>query len=430
MMPLEAERESLVEDSFKKQRSGFAALQDMPAKLYGALFLVVLIIFGTTLILSSGGSAESVSNGNANVVIVGRHAVDPNTNTIHFDHPGVKIKAKVTGTSTLNAVLSKVSDAKLVYFHVYCNGIFAREVNTSSWTPGTPVTISNICNLGIMDKTSEYDILIFKETEAQFSDTKVTPNYITFYRFAGDSGMRILPPVKEKKKKIEFLGDSITAGFCNMCQVEPKVCGPKPDHGATCEAQQHFSSSWAHLICEHFQAECHIEAWSGFGMYENCCGGETLMSDIYKRTLATVVSSNPNDPHGTIAANEWDFTKWIPDAVVINLGTNDMLNRRPNNIYKYNATYLNLVVEASKSYGLDTHFFLACGPMSNAYCEEVNWILDTIRRPPYLIKASFLDQRNFLNGTYGPACCSHPSAEVDQAIGTSSIRAISSIMHW
>ena len=105
----------------------------------------------------------------------------------------------------MNAVLSKVSDAKLVYFHVYCNGIFAREVNTSSWTPRTPVTISNICNLEIMDKTSEYDILIFKETEAQFSDTKVTPNYITFYRFAGDSGMRILPPVKEKKKKIDFL---------------------------------------------------------------------------------------------------------------------------------------------------------------------------------------------------------------------------------
>ena len=81
------------------------------------------------------------------------------------------------------------------------------------------------------------------------------------------------------------------------------------------------------------------------------------MSDIYKRTLATVVSSNPNDPHGTIAANEWDFTKWIPDAVVINLGTNDMLNRHPNNIYKYNATYLNLVVETSKSYGLDTLLF-------------------------------------------------------------------------
>ena len=178
----------------------------MPAKLYGALFLVVLIIFGTTLILSSGGSAESVGNRNANVVIVGRHAVDPNTNTIHFDHPGVKIKAKVTGTSTLNAVLSKVSDAKLVYFHVYCNGIFAREVNTSSWTPGTPVTISNICNLESMDKTSEYDILIFKETEAQFSDTKVTPNYITFYRFAGDSGnANFASSERERKRRLNFL---------------------------------------------------------------------------------------------------------------------------------------------------------------------------------------------------------------------------------
>jgi hypothetical protein len=38
-----------------------------------------------------------------------------------------------------------------------------------------------------------------------------------------------------------------------------------------------------------------------------------------------VGSANASDPHGTTAANTWDFQKWIPDAVVINLGTNDHL---------------------------------------------------------------------------------------------------------
>ena len=69
-MHLQAERETLFEGSVKKRRSGFAALRDLPTKFYGALLLVVLIIFGTTLILSSAGSAGSVSNANANVVIV------------------------------------------------------------------------------------------------------------------------------------------------------------------------------------------------------------------------------------------------------------------------------------------------------------------------------------------------------------------------
>ena len=81
-------------------------------------------------------------------------------------------------------------------------------------------------------------------------------------------------------------------------------------------------------------------------------------------------------------------------------------------------------------YGLNTHFFLGCGPMSTAYCNEVDWVIQTLVQPQYAVKASFLDQRHYLNGTFGPGCCGHPSAEVDQAIGTSSIRAISSIMHW
>jgi hypothetical protein len=72
-------------------------------------------------------------------------------------------------------------------------------------------------------------------------------------------------------------------------------------------------------------AECHFNAWSGLGMVRNCCGGSTLASDVWTRTLATVQSDNTSDPHGTTAENMWDFSKWTADAVVINLGTNDHL---------------------------------------------------------------------------------------------------------
>ena len=377
---------------------------------------------------------------NQYIKVTGRHAIDSKTNAIQFDHPGIKLEAKITGTTKLNLVMSKIGP-RLVYFHIYCNKMFIKEINTSTWRSGRQISISNICNnnnnnLIIMDKASTYNVLIIKETEAQFSATTVVANYITFHNFTGDSTMVVSPPpsfnlnILLPRKKIEFLGDSITAGFCNMCKIESRICGPKPDHGQTCEAQQHFSSSWANLICDYFQADCHIEAWSGFGMYENCCGGNTVMPDIYKRTLATVVSSNSSDPHGTVKDNLWDFTKWIPDAVVINLGTNDLLNRRPENVYKYNETYLNLILETSRLHGINTHFFLACGPMSTAYCNEVDWILQTVTKPPYSIKASFLDQRNYLNGTYGPSCCGHPSASVDKAISHGSIKRISEVMHW
>lgn len=59
-----------------------------------------------------------------------------------------------------------------------------------------------------------------------------------------------------------------------------------------------FHDSWANLICDTLDAQCHNCAWSGYGMVENCCGGQTLASDIWKRTLATVVSPNASDFHG------------------------------------------------------------------------------------------------------------------------------------
>ena len=50
---------------------------------------------------------------------------------------------------------------------------------------------------------------------------------------------------------------------------------------------------------------------SGLGMVRNCCGGATLGSDVWTRTLATVGNTaNASDQHGTTAANEWDFSSW------------------------------------------------------------------------------------------------------------------------
>ena len=82
-----------------------------------------------------------------------------------------------------------------------------------------------------------------------------------------------------------------------------------------------FAVSWPTLMCDQLSAECHYNAWSGFGMVSNCCGGGTLASDVWTRTIASVGSSNKSDPHGTIPSNVWNFSKWKADAVVINLGT-------------------------------------------------------------------------------------------------------------
>ena len=46
------------------------------------------------------------------------------------------------------------------------------------------------------------------------------------------------------------------------------------------------------------------------------------------------------------------------------------------------------------------------------------------------VKAHFLDQRGFLNGTFGPACCGHPSIEVDTAMAKSDAAFIKRTLGW
>lgn len=74
----------------------------------------------------------------------------------------------------------------------------------------------------------------------------------------------------------------------------------------------------------------------------------------------------------------------------------------------------------------NTHFFLACGPMSEAYCDEVNTIISNARQQN--IKAHFLDHRGFLNKTN--ACCGHPSVTADIAMAKNTSDFISATLGW
>ena len=187
--------------------------------------------------------------------------------------------------------------------------------------------------------------------------------------------------------------------------------------------------SWATGICDTLGAQCHYNAWSGFGMVANCCGGSTLGSDVWTRTLATVGSANASDPHGTTAANTWDFSKWTADAVVINLGTNDHLGTKPTaKSAAFTKRYEELVMAAAKVY-TSARFFLACGPMSSDYCPEVNAVIKSVQASG--VKAYLLNQVGFEDGQYGKKCAyGHPGSQVDAAMAKNGSAFIKATMGW
>ena len=111
-------------------------------------------------------------------------------------------------------------------------------------------------------------------------------------------GELLAPPSVERR--IEIIGDSISAGYGNE-GVDP--CDFTPD------TENHYLTYGA-VAARELGAEVHTIAWSGKGMVHNF-GGDTNepMPEIYDRTIA----AEPGD---------WTFA-WQPDAVVVNLGTND-----------------------------------------------------------------------------------------------------------
>ena len=360
-------------------------------------------------------------------VFVGRVHKHADGKAVSFDMNGVQIRATLSGTTSLFAWMSQIQEVKGNTFQVFLDGIVQpnSRFNTSDWGAGKMVKVP-LVPIGSLDAYTAHEIIIFKDTEPQFAGTQVQPNYVTFYGFSGDSNStRLLPPVPkqtESPRKVEFLGDSITAGFDNQCDIAGSPKG--------FPWSESFSKSWATLMCNALGAECHYNAWSGFGMVANCCGGSTLASDVWTRTLATVGSTNTSDPHGTTAENEWNFSQWIADAVVINLGTNDHLGTKPSaKSEAYKARYEELVVTTAKAYGNTTRFFLACGPMSSDYCTEVSWVIDRVGSMG--IKAYLLDQRGFDDGTYGKLCAyGHPGSQIDAAMARNGSVFIKTKMGW
>lgn len=138
------------------------------------------------------------------------------------------------------------------------------------------------------------------------------------------------------------------------------------------------------------------------------------MPEIYTRTLASA------------SAADWDYDSWVPDVVVINLGTNDRLNATfPGEAeVAYQQIYIDFVRNISTWYS-NPEVFLACGPMSVEYCPYVFNVIEELQNE---VKVHFLDQRNVLNATN--QCCDHPDMDADVTLADITISAIAAVMAW
>ena len=145
----------------------------------------------------------------------------------------------------------------------------------------------------------------------------------------------LMDPPAGSSRLIEVIGDSITCGYGDLGALADSECFTTESHWDTYEA----------VAGRALGAEVSTIAASGRGVIRNY-GGDTTdtMPMIYARTLTNL--SSP----------VWDFHV-EPQAVVINLGTNDISNNKGDPGVAFRDTYVTLLETIRAKY---PHTFIVC----------------------------------------------------------------------
>lgn len=193
-----------------------------------------------------------------------------------------------------------------------------------------PKAGKNLYSLASGLSDGPHSVSIARRTEAFFGET-------TFHGF--DVPESAWLPGDLPTRRLEVIGDSISAGYGNEgknpCSFEA--------------ATENHSLSYESLAARALSAQLHTEAWSGIGVLRNVDGTTTdTMPKRYARTLPER------------AASSWDFAKFQPHALVVNLGTNDFAGGDPGPAFQ--AAYASFVAELRGHYP-EARIYLAVGSM-------------------------------------------------------------------
>lgn len=232
------------------------------------------------------------------------------------------IKANFTGTG----ISAKLKSAGNNYFNVIIDGVVKTPINTPAGSSDSYILASNLTN-------GKHTVELVKRTEAWIGD-------VQFLGFTVSDGS-LLAPSQASSKRIEFIGDSITCGYGNEGTSQYQNFTNKNEN-----AYMAYGSITGRLLGADVTTVC----WSGKGIVQNYGGNkDQLMPSLYLNIF-------PYDN-----TKIWDYTKWIPQVVVINLGTNDISTVALDGTL-FTSEYSKLVDKVRSQYP-NASIYCAVGPM-------------------------------------------------------------------
>jgi hypothetical protein len=238
-----------------------------------------LILFLTALLALKSATAQTIiKSDDAHIHYMGR--IGKKGPASELSWPGTSVKINFYGTS-----------AKAVLQDEHANNFYNVIVDDKVIAKIHPDSVQKIYTLVSGLPAGNHSLELFKRSEWTMGKTWL-------YQFEVDG--KILPAPETKKRKIEFYGNSITCGFANE-DSSGKDRGTSP--------YENNYMSYAAITARHFNAEYSCIARSGIGVVISWF--PQVMPEMYNLLDAT----NPK--------SLWDFKKYTPDVVVVNLFQND-----------------------------------------------------------------------------------------------------------
>ena len=173
------------------------------------------------------------------------------------------------------------------------NNYYNVIVNNKLETIIKPDTLKKTYTLASNLPKGKHRVELFKRNDWNRGKTQ-------FFGFKINNRPKLLPKSKSTNRKIEFYGDSMTVGYAN-----------EDSSGADSPLGMNTNNflSYAALVARHYDAEYQCICKSGTGIAVSW--HPFTMDELHNRLVPTAAES------------QWDFSKYQPDIVVINLFQND-----------------------------------------------------------------------------------------------------------
>ncbi len=274
-------------------------------------------------------------------------------------------------------------------------------------------------------ENTEHSLTFVKRTESALGWTKFKG-----FEFEGE----IAEPPPRPSRRMIFIGDSITCGSGNEAANNSAEC-VQDSYGNPGGWGQPYHNNWASygaVTARTLDAEYHVTAVSGIGLVRNYSFlyDARPLPAVYDLLYLELQQGSP----------AWDPQQFVPDVVVIALGTNDFSpgdSPRPAmTVPEFAAAYMTFVAKL-RGYWPEAHIFAVSSPMLGDGYPTPNDHYLTDQRAAI----ASVETQSQANGDlkvhkfettklYGEGCGTHPSAAQHAAMAAELSTFIQTTVGW